>query len=81
VPADPAPLLIPKSLQSKVTTKVEVAEQVNAPVEAGQRLGTMTMQADGEPLASIPLVAPEAVERKTWWDLFVELLQTICFRG
>ncbi len=81
VPADPAPLLIPKSLQSKVTTKVEVAEQVTAPVEAGQRLGTMTMQAEGEPLASIPLVAPEAVERKTWWDLFMELLQSICFCG
>ncbi len=81
VPADPAPLLIPKSLQSKVTTSVEVAEQVNAPVEAGQRLGTMTMQADGEPLASIPLVAPEAVAKKTWWDLFVELLQSICFCG
>ncbi len=81
VPADPAPLLISKSLQSKVTTKVEVAEQVTAPVEAGQRLGTMTMQADGEPLASIPLVAPETVERKSLWDLFVELLQNICYCG
>ena len=57
-----------------------VAEQVKAPVEAGQRLGTMTMQVDGEPLAAIPLVAPETVARKSWWDVTKELLRTVCLK-
>ena len=81
IPADASPLLIEKSMKNAITTHVEVAEQVKAPVEPGQRLGTMTMQANGEPLAAIPLVAPEAVARKTWWDVTKELLQTIWFRG
>ena len=80
VPADAAPLLIEKSMKNAITTRVEVAEQVKAPVEAGQRLGTMTMQANGEPLAAIPLVAPEAVARKVWWDVTKELLSVLCFR-
>ena len=79
--SDPAPLLIEKSLKNTITTHVEVAEEVKAPVEAGQRLGTMTIQAGGEPLAALPLVAPEAVERKSWWDITRELLQVICFRA
>ena len=80
VPSDAAPLLIEKSRKNAVTTQVEVAEQVKAPVEAGQRLGTMTMQVDGEPLAAIPLVAPETVARKSWWDVTKELLRTVCFK-
>jgi len=77
--SDSTPLLIEKSRQNAVTTKVELAEEVKAPVEAGQRLGTMTIQCDGEPLAAIPLVAPEAIARRTWWDVTKELLQRMCF--
>ena len=79
VPSDAAPVLIEKSQQNSITTQVEVAEKVKAPVEAGQRLGTLTLQADGAPLASIPLVAPEAVAKRTWWDITQELLRAICF--
>ena len=77
--SDATPLLIEKSKQNSITTKVELAEEVKAPVEAGQRLGTMTIQCDGEPLAAIPLVAPETIARRTWWDVTKELLQSICF--
>lgn len=81
VAADDAPVLLEKSRQNAVTTQVEVAEEVKAPVEAGQRLGTMTLKADGEVLAEIPLVAEEAVDRRTWWDLTQELLRAVCFCG
>lgn len=73
------PILLEKSRQAAVTTQVEVTEEVKAPVEAGQRLGTLKLQADGEVLAEIPLVAPEAIARRSWWDLTCELLQTLCF--
>lgn len=81
VAADDAPVLLEKSRQNAVTTQVEVAEEVKAPVEAGQRLGTMTLKADGEVLVEIPLVAEEAVDRRTWWDLTQELLRAVCFCG
>ncbi len=77
--ADTAPILIEKSRQNSITTQVEVAESVKAPVEAGQRLGTLTLQADGAPLAAIPLIAPETVPRRTWWEIVRELLGAVCF--
>lgn len=80
VPGDLAPLLIEKSKKSGITTHVEVAESVTAPVEAGQRLGTLTVKSNGEPLASISLVAPEEVSRLTWWQITKSLLQKICYR-
>ena len=79
IPADAAPVLIDKSLKSTVTTRVEVAEGVKAPVEAGQRLGTMTLCAGEEVLASVPLVAPNTVEKLTWWQITKNLLRTVCF--
>lgn len=74
VAEDLTPVLVEKGQAATVTTQVEVAESVAAPVEAGQRLGTLTMRSDGAPLKSIPLVAPEAVERLTWWDVTRALL-------
>ena len=69
VPDNDDPVLIEKGQAAGITTRVEVADQVRAPVEAGQRLGTLTLQSDGAPLAAIPLVAPEVVPRRTWWDV------------
>lgn len=73
VPDNDDPVLIEKGQAAGITTRVEVADQVRAPVEAGQRLGTLTLQSDGAPLAAIPLVAPEAVPRRTWWEVIRSL--------
>ena len=80
VPGELSSLLIEKSKKSGITTHVEVAESVTAPVEAGQRLGTLTVKSNEELLASIPLVAPEEVPRLTWWQITKNLLQKACYR-
>lgn len=77
--SEASPVLVEKGQAGKITTRVEVAEQVRAPVEAGQRLGTLTIQSDGSPLQAVPLVAPEAVARKSWWDVTRELLGQMAF--
>ena len=77
--SEASPVLVEKGQAGKITTRVEVAEQVRAPVEAGRRLGTLTIQSDGSPLAAVPLVAPEAVARKSWWDVTRELLGQMAF--
>ena len=40
--------------------------------------GTLTISANGETLAEIPVIAPEAIERLTWWELTCRLLRRLC---
>ena len=76
--ADAEPLLADKSAAAKAERVVELAESVEAPVEAGQRLGTVTVRAGETVLAEIPLVAAEAVTRLTWWDAAKLVLRRAC---
>ena len=78
-PAEAGNVLIEKSRKNAVSTEVTVDTEVKAPVEAGQRLGTLLLKAEGEVLSEIPLVAPEAVPRRTWWDVTKTLLKEVCF--
>ncbi len=68
-------LLIRKEQKNSITTEVTLDDAPQAPVEKGQRLGTMTIRAGDQILAQIPLVAEEAVPRLTWWDLTVQILK------
>lgn len=79
VVSDDAPVLLEKSLRSTLKTTVEVQPEVKAPVEPGQRLGTVQLTAEGKTIAEIPLVAPQGVERKSWWDITKELIGCLCF--
>lgn len=67
-------LLIDKGKKGEIRRDVSLLPEIAAPVSAGQRLGTLTVRAGDEVLAELPLVAPRAVERKSYWDLFRELL-------
>ena len=69
VPSENGPLLVEKSQKAAVTTEVELAEQVSAPVSRGQQLGTVTVRVGEQVIRQYPLVAAETVPRVTWWDL------------
>ena len=75
VPGESPALLLEKAQLSGVTTEVELEDSVTAPISRGQRLGTMTVRSGDRVLRQIPLVAESAVERKTWGDIFVDLLR------
>lgn len=77
VPASGEPLLVDKSKAAGVTTQVTVDENVDAPVEQGRQLGTLTVSSGGEVLAQIPLVAPQSVPRLRWLDLWLRLLKSV----
>lgn len=51
---------------------------MTAPVEKGQRLGSLTIRAGDQVAASIPIVAPERVERLNWWQLAARILRNAC---
>ena len=72
---DSTPLLIDKGLQASITRTVELTPSVSAPVQQGQRLGSVVIQADQEVLAEVPLVASEAVERQNLWQIAGRLLR------
>ena len=74
VPGADTKLLIDKSQLSSVNIQTALDESVTAPVSQGQRLGTMTIKAGDQILAQVPLVAEQAVLRRSWWDIFLELL-------
>ncbi len=77
-PATANGILVDKAKQTNVTTEITLLPQVEAPVAQGEVLGTMTLRSGDEILTTIDLVAPEAVERLTLWQLFGQMWQTIC---
>lgn len=58
-------ILIDKASVNGVTTQISLCENVEAPVEQGQKLGEMAVLVDGQVRETIPIVAGEAVERLT----------------
>lgn len=81
VPEEITPLLLEKSLQKRVTCRTELEPGLAAPVEKGQRVGTMTVEADGKTVAEIPIVAQQAVPRLSWGQIVLQLLRSVCMNG
>ncbi|MEG0320857.1 MAG: D-alanyl-D-alanine carboxypeptidase, partial [Oscillospiraceae bacterium] len=54
---------------------VSLSQNVEAPVDAGQKLGEMTVTVDGAVQEKIPIIAGEAVPRLTFFALFGRFLQ------
>ena len=68
-------LLLEKNRANGLTQSVSLPERVEAPVAAGEGLGTLEIfDAAGEAVASLPLLAGEDVARVTWGQLFCRLL-------
>ena len=63
VPPAAMPILVPKGSEGDLQQSVDLAVDVQAPVEAGQVLGKITITLDGETLGMYPLTAPIAVKK------------------
>ena len=74
---DGGPVLTERAKAASLTREIELPESLEAPVEAGQVLGTLRLKAGDEVLAELPLTAPEAVPRLTFWDLWLRVLAGI----
>ena len=70
-------ILVDKADLDKVTTQLTLAENVEAPVETGQKLGTMTVCVDGVERQVIDIVAQCAVPRLTVGGIFSRFLETL----
>ena len=81
VPKQDARLLVEKAKKNSITAEVTLEEKLTAPVEQGQRLGTLTVRAGEEILAEIPLVADAAVEKLGFGDLMERVLRKVAMAG
>ena len=70
-------ILLEKNRTGSVTTKLVLAENVEAPVEPGQKLGELRVLVDGEQVDAIDLVAAEGVERLSVGGIFQRFLRTL----
>lgn len=72
---NPGTFVVDKNLKDSITQQVKLAENVEAPVEAGQVLGKVEVMLEGEVLGSYTLVASQPVERMTFGKAFGILLK------
>ena len=72
-------LLVGKGQAGSLSQTVTLREDLVAPVEKGQTVGTLTVQCGDATLAELPLTAADTVERMTWGNLFVRLLRCAVF--
>jgi len=76
-----AVILAAKEKVNSMEVQVTQAESLEAPVEAGQEVGRMTVTSGGETLASIPLVAVESCARLNYWEILERCLRTAFMAG
>ena len=81
VPAGEDAVLLDKAQKNQVTQQVVLEQQVDAPVSKGQRLGTLYIKAGEQVLKEIPMVAEQAVEKLTFWQMFGRLFRKLVMAG
>ncbi|MBD5118823.1 MAG: D-alanyl-D-alanine carboxypeptidase [Clostridiales bacterium] len=74
-------ILLEKSKTGTVTTQLELCENVEAPVEAGQKLGELKVLVDGEQVDVIDLVAAQEVPRLSLGGIFKRFLNSLFLQG
>ena len=75
------PILVEKGKRAAITTELELAQELRAPVEAGQQIGSLKVMSGDQVLAQLPLVAEASVEKLSWGDMFLKLLSRAAMSG
>lgn len=79
VAGDSCSTLVKKGQEDNITKEIKIDETITAPIEAGQKIGTMTINRDGEVIADIDLNASSAVEKKGIGLIIKDFFATIFF--
>lgn len=72
-------MLVKKGQEDNITKEIKIDETIIAPIEAGQKIGTMTISRDGEVIADVDLNASSAVEKKGIGLIIKDFFATIFF--
>ncbi len=70
-------VLIPVGKSKEITVEAEIAEEIEAPVHAGQQLGIVKILLDGKVLDERAVLSGEEVETMNFWNAFMIILRRI----
>ena len=80
VPVCPTPsLLIEKAQKNSVSSRVEIADELFAPVAKGQVIGKIVYEAGGKIVRELSVTAEDGVEKADAKFIFGELFRRVCF--
>jgi len=68
-------LLIARRDEAAISRKVELVENITAPVIAGSELGKLTIQSGDNILGEFLIVAGDDVARLGWGDIYLSFLR------
>ena len=71
-------IVVEKAVKNALEARAEVPESVDAPVEAGARLGTLFLTAGDRTVAEVPLLAGSEVERLSVRQIWAGLVRCLC---
>lgn len=68
-------ITVPQGQQGFLNTQIQIDPLLKAPIERGQKIGTLTVTLNNELVSEKPIVALETVERGNIWQRFVDWLK------
>lgn len=72
-----ASIVLDKNSSSKIVSKIDLPESIEAPVVSGQKLGTVTYSLDGNAVKSFEIIALQDAEKISFASVFSVLLNSI----
>ncbi len=72
----PKPILIEKNMQDKITQRVDMCVDVEAPVEKNQTFGKIYFEIDGKKVGECSVLSEKRIERRDTWFIFSLLWST-----
>lgn len=72
-----ASIVLDKNSSSKIVSKIDLPESIEAPVVSGQKLGTVTYSLDGNAVKSFEITALQDAEKISFASVFSFLLNSI----
>ena len=78
---DDVSLLVKKGAEGRITSETEMVESLAAPVEKGQKVGTVKYILDGGVIGAADIYAAESLPRVSYADVLGEFFRTMFFKG
>lgn len=70
-------ILMKKTDSAKIEQRVNINEEITAPIKKGQKLGNVEIQLNGKVHSSYDILAAESVEKMSFFRAFLMILQNI----
>lgn len=77
IACDECDILLKKGNSGEIERKINIPENISAPVEKGESVGSVELYLDGELLASGELTAAESVEKKNYADFLLDAIRKL----